>query len=325
MSDSSWHAAYLGSLAADALAMPVHWYYDRSALARDYGQVTSYLEPKNPHPDSILWRSHYDALNEKGEILHEQAQFWGQRDIHYHQLLRAGENTLNYQLATELVRFSKATGGYDPNQWLTHYAELMLTSGWHRDTYLEEYHRGFFTNYSNGKPLRKCSIRDEHIGGLAQVPALCFILGELELPDLRQRIKEHVGLTHSHANVLRAADTLTRLLYRINEGIPLREAIQREAGDWISGKKAEKWSIQPDTTIIGQRYSPACYIAEAMPASLYLAWKYHEDFDAGISANAMVGGDNCHRGAVVGSLLAAANGIDPKWIGGLMSQAVPTT
>ncbi len=325
MLDSPSQAAYLGSLVADALAMPVHWYYDRSALARDYGQVTHYLAPKNPHPGSILWRSHYQALNEKGEILHEQAQFWGQRDVHYHQFLRAGENTLNFQLATELVRFSQAIGGYNPDQWLTHYAELMLTPGWHRDTYLEEYHRGFFTNYSKGKALRKCSIRDEHIGGLAQVPALCFLLKDLDLPELRQRVKEHVGLTHSHANVLRAADTLARLLYHIAKGIPLREAIQREAGDWISGTKAEKWSVQPDTTIIGQRYSPACYIAESMPASLYLAWKYHDDFEAGISANAMVGGDNCHRGAVVGSLLAAENGIDQTWIEGLSSQAQPAT
>ncbi|MGB6223188.1 ADP-ribosylglycohydrolase family protein [Haloferula sp.] len=323
MTDSPWQNAYLGSLAADALSMPVHWYYDRSALIDEYGQVSHYLAPRNPHSGSILWRSHYEALNEKGEILHDQARYWGVRGIHYHQFLKAGENTLNYQLATELVRFSIANGGYDADQWLDRYAEVMLTPGWHRDTYLEEYHRGFFTNYAKGKPLRKCSIRDEHIGGLAQVPALCFVLRDLDLPELRKQVKEHVGLTHSHANVLRAADTLSRLLFRIAEGIPLREAIQREAGDWISGTKAEKWSSQPDTTIIGQRYSPACYIAESMPASLYLAWKYHDNFDAGITANAMVGGDNCHRGAVVGSLLGAANGIAPEWIDGLVSQAVP--
>ena len=49
-----------------------------------------------------------------------------------------------------------------------------------------------------------------------------------------------------------------------------------------------------------------------MPAALYLAWKYHDDFAAGITANAMVGGDNCHRGAVVGGLLGAASGGIPE-------------
>ena len=314
MTPDIFQNAYLGSLAADAVAMPVHWYYDREALRAEYGEITGYLAPKNPHTGSILWRSNYTALNEKGEILHDQAAYWGQRGIHYHQFLKAGENTLNFQLAAELVRLCEKSGGYDPDEWLAHYIDFMLTPGKHCDTYLEEYHRGFFARYAMGKPPRKCAIQDEHIGGLAQVPALCYVMREADLPALRAAVKEHVGLTHAHANVLRAADTLARLLFRIREGLPLHEAIRKEAGDRISGNMADTWTSQPDTQVIGQRFSPACYIAESMPASLYLAWKYHEDFEAGILANAMCGGDNCHRGAVVGSLLGAANGVHPKWL-----------
>ena len=39
-----WLNAYHGSLVADALAMPVHWYYDTAALRRDYGVVDRFLE-----------------------------------------------------------------------------------------------------------------------------------------------------------------------------------------------------------------------------------------------------------------------------------------
>ena len=85
----------LGMFIGDALAMPVHWYYDRHALYRDYGHVTDYLAPKNPHPDSILWRSVYE-LTGSVDILHGQRKYWGQHGIHYHQFLKAGENTLNY-------------------------------------------------------------------------------------------------------------------------------------------------------------------------------------------------------------------------------------
>lgn len=316
----SFENAYLGSLVADAVAMPVHWYYNREALRAEYGEISGYLAPKNPHTGSILWRSQYTALNEKGEILHDQARYWGQRGVHYHQFLKAGENTLNFQLARELVRLCEKNGGYDADEWLACYIDFMLTPGKHSDTYVEEYHRGFFTKYAMGKSPRKCAIQDEHIGGLAQVAALCFVLKESDLPELRAIVKEHVGLTHAHANVLRAADTLARLLFRIREGLSVREAIQREAGDWISGTKAEGWMIQPDTHVIGQRFSPACYIAESMPASLYMVWKYHDEFDAGIIANAMVGGDNCHRGAVVGSLLGAANGVSEEWLGDLVAR-----
>lgn len=315
---SHWINAWHGSLAADALAMPVHWYYDTGALRREYGVVDRYLEPKNPHSGSILWRSQYQALNEKGDILREQAQYWGQRGIHYHQFLKAGENTLNYRLARELFDFVKERGGYDPDAWLERYIARMLEPGWHRDTYVEEYHRAFFTRYAQGKKPRKCGISDEHIGGLATVPALCAALCSLErgieLSELRVIVKEHVGLTHAHANVLRAADTLVRLLWKVTEGMEVHEAIRLEGGDWISGKKSDSWLHQPDEYVVGSRFSPACYIADAMPASLYLVWKYSCDFSAGIIANAMVGGDSCHRGAVVGSILGAACGVPERFL-----------
>ena len=311
---SRWHQAFLGSLAADALAMPAHWYYDTAALHRDYGTVDRFLEPKNPHPGSILWRSEYHALNEKGNILREQAQYWGRRDVHYHQFLKAGENTLNFRLARELYSFVRQRGGYDPDAWLERYIARMLEPGWHRDTYVEEYHRAFFTRYAQGKKPRKCGISDEHIGGLATVPALCAALEGMPLSELRAVVKEHVGLTHAHANVLRAADTLVRLLWGIAHGDAVRDVIRREAGDWISGNKSDSWLHQPDEHVIGSRFSPACYLADAMPASLYLVWKYHNDFTAGIVANAMVGGDNCHRGAVVGSLLGAACGVPERFL-----------
>jgi ADP-ribosylglycohydrolase len=313
--------AFHGSLAADALAMPVHWYYDREALQRDYGDVRFYQAPRNPHPGSILWRSTFDPSI--ADILHDQARYWGQRDIHYHQFLEAGENTLNFRLAAELVRFSEERGGYDPDAWLGRYIELMRTPGWHRDTYLEEYHRGFFERLAAGKPPRRCRIRDEHIGGLAQVPAMCHLLAGESLEARRQTVREHVGLTHAHSNVLRAADTLVRLLDAVDRGEPLRDAIRDQAGDWLSTTKAQKWSTQPDTHVIGQRFSPACYIAESMPASLFLAWKYHDDFALGIQANARVGGDNCHRGAVVGALLGAANGVPEAWLQGLKFTPAP--
>ena len=309
------HNAYLGSLVADALAMPGHWYYDREALFHDYGTLDHFLPPRNPHPGSILWRSEYRALNEKGDILREQAVFWGQRGIHYHQFLEAGENTVNFRLATELHDQVCAHGGYDPERWAHRYIECMLTPGWHRDTYLEEYHRGFFTRYAQGKTVTKCGISDVHIGGLAQIPALLAALPSDA--DWRSSVGEHIALTHCHSNVRRAADCLARLLKSITAGTPIREAIAREAGDWFSSRKAERWAARPDAEVIGSVLSPSCYIDQAFPAALYLTWKYHAQFDAGIIANAMVGGDNCHRGAVVGSILAAANGVDERWAAGL--------
>ena len=47
--DSRARGALWGQFIGDALAMPVHWYYDTAALRRDYGTVTGYVAPKQPH------------------------------------------------------------------------------------------------------------------------------------------------------------------------------------------------------------------------------------------------------------------------------------
>jgi ADP-ribosyl-[dinitrogen reductase] hydrolase len=314
------YAAYTGSLVADAVAMPVHWYYDTAALDRDYGPITGYQKPKNPHAGSILWRSTYTPVNERGDILREQAQYWGQRGVHYHQFLAAGENTLNFQLARELHHWATARGGYEPDAWLEHYIECMLAPGWHRDTYVEEYHRGFFTNYAQGKKPNRCGISDVHIGGLAQVPALCAALttcGVNEEDAMIDAVATHIGLTHRHDRVIDAGRTLARLLIKLSEGWELDRALEATCQSWISISKFKKLMDQPDRVVVGQVFSPACYIDDAFPAALYLAWRHQQDFSAGVCANAMAGGDNCHRGAVVGSLLGAVHGVGGEWLGRL--------
>jgi ADP-ribosylglycohydrolase len=311
---------FLGALVADALAMPVHWYYDRLSLRRDYGRVDHYVAPKNPHADSILWRSKYTPPNARGDILHEQAQYWGRRGVHYHQFLAAGENTLNLLLAVELVEQVRAREGYDADAWLAHYLDFMLTPGRHRDTYVEEYHRAFFTNYARGKKPSKCGVADVHIGGLAPVPALVAALGP-DATALREIVQTHVGLTHQDPGVLAAADVFTRVLVRTLAGEALRTVIESEATDWVSASKMSVWALESDEQVIGARLSPACYIKDAFPAALYLAWKYAGDFDAGVIANANVGGDNCHRGVVVGALLAANHGVPERWCQGLLAHA----
>ena len=75
----SMQNAFLGSLVGDAISMPVHWYYNRDSLDCDYGDFDDYLPPRNPHPDSILWRSSYHPIGPKADILPDQAKHWGKR------------------------------------------------------------------------------------------------------------------------------------------------------------------------------------------------------------------------------------------------------
>jgi len=330
--------ALRGALVGDAIAMPVHWYYDQAALARDYPALATatglppYLAPREPHPDSILWRSHWSAPDPRFDILREQAACWGRRGIHYHRELAAGDNTLNFVLAAELFALVRRDGGYDPERWLDHYVAFMLTPGRHRDTYVEEYHRHFFTNLAAGRKPLACGVRDIHIGGLVPVPALVAALGPGH-PDLHRIVRLHVALTHKDDEVLAAAAALARMLEAVllpaeaaaaDAPATLRTAILEHGRDWISAAKLGAWERHDDRTLVGGVLSSACYIEDAFPAALALAWRHAGDFAGGVAANARCGGDNCHRAAVVGSLLGATALIPPALLNGLRASAKVT-
>ena len=318
----SMQNAFLGSLVGDAIAMPVHWYYDRKSLDRDYGDFYDYVPPRNPHPDSILWRSSYDPISPKADILREQKQHWGKKGVHYHQFLQAGENTLNYRLSVELYRWIILRGEYDLDEWLNRYAEVMLTPGWHRDTYVEEYHRNFFTQYARGKKLNSCASPDLHIGALCLIPGLLAgleALGVTDPPTLVQHAVSLVRATHDHEHSLRAAADFTRILLHANDGTPIRKVLAELPIPGVSVSKFMNWVDLPDRVVVGEKLSTACYLPESFVASLYFVWKYHDDFTLALLQNAKCGGDNCHRAVAVGGSLGLACGVPRKWLRGLVS------
>jgi ADP-ribosylglycohydrolase len=304
--------------------MPVHWYYNRQALANDYGQVTDYLAPRNPHPDSILWRSHYRAPNSKGEILHDQALYWGKKGIHYHQFLKAGENTLNVKICRLLIESLNQTGGYRPDDFLKRYIDYMTTSDNHRDTYIEECHRNFFSNLAKGLPPHKCGVQEKHIGGLVGIiPIVAFYYSQ---PDkAREAALEHLALTHPGDKMRTAGSLLVDLLLKVLNHTSLEAAILEKikAQDIpLLGHPFVKWLDEPDDGVIGPRFSTACYIEDSVPAVVYLALKYHNDPETALIVNTNLGGDNAARGAVLGALLGASHGIETfpeRWIKGLLA------
>jgi ADP-ribosylglycohydrolase len=316
-------AAIAGMYIGDALAMPVHWYYNRRLLKADYGHVTDYMAPRNPHPDSILWRSAYQASNPKGEILHDQARFWGRPGIHYHQFLRAGENTLNLKLCTLLINKLNTRNEYDAADFARAYTDYMTTPGNHADTYIEEYHRQFFANYAAGKSPTACGVIEKHISGIiGMIPVVAYYADNP--PLAREKAFEHLHLTHLGPKMDAAGAFLVDVLLPVLTGNSLREVLEhqiRRQNNPLLGLPLEKWQAFPDEEVIGRRVSSACYVEDAIPAVAYLALKYHDKFEKGLVVNTNLGGDNAGRGAVLGALLGAANGmaaIPSRWKTGLL-------
>ncbi len=222
------NGALYGMFVGDALAMPVHLYYNTDALREDYGKVVDYITPRNPHPDSILWRSSYTPENASVDILHKQVKYWGLKEVHYHQFLLAGENTLNVKLAGELLLLLQKDSHCPPRIWLERVVEYMTTPGSHNDTYIEEYLRHFFTNFGRGHDLMECGRKDEnHIGGLTLMLPVLFANAN-DPPLAKRRALEFLALTHGGEEMEEAAIYIVDLLQSVLTGERLASVVDRK-------------------------------------------------------------------------------------------------
>ena len=168
--------------------MPVHWYYNLMDIYKQFsGGITKLEAAPKHHPSSIMslhstkqgGRNARHSKNFQVEIVGDvilkgKRQFWNQSNQHYHQGMRAGENTLNAHCARATIRALAANGGhYNEELFLDAYIKLMTADpALHPDTYAESYHRGFFANLSAGKNRNKCGAVTHDtasIGGLVTI------------------------------------------------------------------------------------------------------------------------------------------------------------
>jgi ADP-ribosylglycohydrolase len=226
------------------------------------------------------------------------------------------------------------TGHYDSGDFLRAYVDFMTTPDSHNDTYAESYHRDFFANYAQGVSPERCAGAEGHdtasIGGLVALPpVIVAAMREDEPAAVDGTLLTHLRLTHRSTKLERYASALGQLLSRLLQDpepqvAPLACAVAESFG-FPATRVVERMHRErrSDLHVIGSQLSPACYIEHSFPAVLYLAARYADDFEAALVANANVGGDNCHRGAVLGAILGAALGagaIPDRWIQGLRSR-----
>jgi len=155
---------------------------------------------------------------------------------------------------------------------------------------------------------------------------------------------EHQNLTHRSENVTSALAVLVPLLHALLGGAEpqstlseyaqhihppqisgdqLFEAYQDHAGPGNIDKR-KMWDFHThladapyeldqlvrdsaDSEVINHLFATACYPEHGLPLLLYFAKAYNVDVESALLANANAGGDNVHRGMVLGLLLGAAN------------------
>lgn len=376
--------ALWGLFAADALAMPAHWYYSLEHLERDFaGGVSKYQNPPHPHPDSFMVGSDYlpdvDRARELGrpyDILHDNARFYrtnyasttferSERETehgnlvprleerhHYHHGLQAGENTLGAHLVRVLMRSCLDKGVYEPEGFLQGFVEHLTTPGRNRDPYTEIYVRRWFENYSRGVDPKRCAALQREVwsigsmGGVVR-PLVTSLLAKCSYQGTGMALG-HQNLTHRSENVACALHVLVDLLFDLLTGSHPSDALSRHAArvrePEITGKELQQrykdadgpgnipgkamWRLHtelkpepfdldsvaglPESEVIQKRFATACYPEHGLPLVFYFARRHQDDVEQALLANANAGGDNVHRGMILGMVAGAASDSFPE-------------
>eukprot|EP00038_Savillea_parva_P005878 m.160423 g.160423 ORF g.160423 m.160423 type:complete len:362 (+) comp11946_c0_seq1:179-1264(+) len=333
--------ALWGLFAGDALAMPVHWYYDLRRLTTDFGSIQGYEAPKEKYPGSILSLSSTSSGGrggDDGEIIggvinHGKRPYWKRgANYFYHCTLQQGENTLEAQIARVTLRsITKTSGTFQTKPFLQDFVAFMTTPGTHNDTYASTYLRIFFANFARGVPAERCAGNDGHnvdaIDALT-VPGVVAVTSWARGDD----VATAAASVETYLRCLRRSDALpvygrhyTELLYNVLNApqgtapaTALRTALTKTAAKvGLSLEKAVSAYKGDSNPMV------ACYIGPAFNAALIIAYKYADDPGKCLLASANAGGENVARGSVLGTLMGAAygNASLPEWLRtGLLSR-----
>lgn len=216
----------LGMMIADALAMPVHWYYTPRTIERDFGPdgVQFYEKPLHPHPDAFAYSMTYEGTIDifhgvERHIRKEKPP--PEENVHYHYGLQAGDITLQMQLARQLLKCLDKDG-VERSSWQDEFVSYCTTPSpaLQNDVYRDVFIRRFFERLSDGRPLPECPISQKEcwsvgsMGGVipALLVALSFACSSSSQTEMLQRAMDIHLKTHNSENVSEAARVLCPLV-----------------------------------------------------------------------------------------------------------------
>mmetsp|Transcript_7265 Transcript_7265/g.13396 ORF Transcript_7265/g.13396 Transcript_7265/m.13396 type:complete len:364 (+) Transcript_7265:81-1172(+) len=311
--------ALYGLLIADALAAPTHWFYGgQRQVVSVYGSpIRGYVKPCQHLEGSIMSKSNTGGGGRGGfkgsvvgdVIFHGKKKYWEPgADYHYHNLLGAGDNTLEGLLVRRAALVTaKQNGNFDPDAIIEDYISFMTTPETHNDTYAGTCHRMFFANYASGKPPNKCPDNDRHNVDTidALVTSVPIALVSDDDASAVANAADMILLTRDSPTSVGASKLFTKLLRKVIRGVDLREALRK------SGKELHIHFREG-----GEDPMTACYMDSALPATFVMAYKYApreghdlgEAFREGVLANANRGGENVGSGALLGALWGGSIG-----------------
>jgi len=347
--------------AGDALASPTHWFYGgKNQIISEYGhKITDYTTPNKKLQGSILNKSDLNGGGRNksistsntvtiiGDIInHGKQSLWSPNESNnYHGTLQRGENTLEISLARVLMKSIVVNDGrFNADHFRDAYIKFMTTPGSHNDTYASTCHRMFFANMIFRQlPPKDCPDNDQHnvdtMDGLVlpTIVALAGIRSRISNNDDPKAALEEVQQSAAECAAVTRRSSVLGNISSLWASVVFESVTNPNNDDFLKtfnefSRKTIKRSSNPH--VHDASTMSACYLSSSLPGLVDMIAKYmptsndsnNNDGDRvweGLLANANVGGENVHRGSIMGAIIGARAGLNqipPQLVNGLHPQ-----
>ena len=322
----SLHSRFLGAwwglFIGDALGVPSDGYFNLRKLHDDYPSFITYLDPKEPHPNSEIHRLPPGEPG-PGDTLHDRRDDWEKPGTHYHHGMKAGDNTLSALLALELAESITHKSRFDKTDWIERYKGVLLRPDGHRDFYIPTAHRQFAAHLGSGHHPDKSGESDCHVSGLVEASPLFFFRAN-DADALFRDLGPQIGIVRPSPTLVRAGALYGEILRLVFSGMTVDDACFKKLTHHHHPYLAypfHRWKEHhTDEHIARHELGQGPAADDALPLALYLAFRHSDSFEKAVDVNAALGGDTCHRGSLVGMLLGAEHGcegIPARFVNGL--------
>ncbi|WDP92489.1 MAG: ADP-ribosylglycohydrolase family protein [Desulfobacter sp.] len=285
------HDMVKASLAADSLALGVHWIYDTDQIKSGHGRVDRLLAPA---PGS------YHSTKTRGEFTH----YGDQTLTLLESVARNGGFALDRFFSDWQVLFSDYTG------------------------YMDMATKGTLRNIARDKGPESCGSASNDIAGASRMAPI--VLGHRgDAHALDKAVRDQTRMTHNDEATIDTAAFFARVCLAGLEGISPSETIRHLAENDFSGSPAGMWAIQgldaadKESIAAVAGFGQSCHTPEAFGGVVQIIARYERQPGEGIVQAVMAGGDNAARASLVGQVLAAYNGADDavnNWFDGLVKK-----
>jgi ADP-ribosylglycohydrolase len=278
-------AMVLASFAADSLALGVHWIYDASKIANEYGRVERFIKPKE---------NSYHPTKDKGDFTH-----YGDQQL-------------------VLLESVAATNGFDLNDFSERWQGLFQDY----NGYFDAATKGTLRNFSKGNSPHNSGSPSDDLAGASRIAPLVLCFSN-NLDELVEAAKVQTRMTHRDPLTVRCAEFFARAAWKSLRGTPPATAVTEVTEEIFPETIIAEWvaegldSINMDSVAAIGSFGQSCHTSDAFPGVIHLIAKYEHDLREGLIQSVMAGGENAARGMAVGMILGAYLGeehLPEPWI-----------